>query len=63
MIIFKGIKSQGKVTSFLEFTNESEKVVSIPIPTSVANLISSHLRFLSKAGEDPVERGNEDQSD
>lgn len=63
MIIFKGVNPQGKITSLLEFTNESGKVVSIPVPTQIANLISSHLRLLSSAGEDPVERGNEEQSD
>lgn len=63
MIIFKGVKKQSKATSLLEFTNESEKVVSIPVPTNVADLISTHLRLLSKATEDTVERGNDEQSD
>lgn len=63
MIIFKGVNPQGKITSLLEFTNESGKVVSVPVPAQIANLISSHLRLLSSSGELPVERGNEEQSD
>jgi len=63
MIVFKGTRPQNKVTSFLDFTNQSGKVVSIPVPSQIANLISSHLRLLSNAGENPVERGNEEQSD
>jgi hypothetical protein len=63
MIIFKGSRTENKTTSFLDFTNESKKVVSIPVPTPIADLILAHLRFLSSISEDPVEWGNEEQSD
>lgn len=57
MIIFKGVKDANKTISFIEFSNETGKIVSIPVPRNIANLISFHLRYLSSAPEVP-ETGN-----
>ena len=60
MIILKEIKSENKFTSFLEFTNEHNKVISVPVPVDIANLILSHVRLLSASGNNFIERGNDE---
>jgi hypothetical protein len=63
MIIFKGIRDANKTLAYIDFTNETGKVASIPISRDVANLISAHLRLLSPIREESAERGNDQPSD
>jgi hypothetical protein len=63
MIIFKGIKDANKTLAYIEFTNETGKIASIPVPRDIANLIAAHLRLLSPIREEPAERGNDQPSD
>lgn len=63
MIILNSIKPENKKTSFITFSNEEGKKVVIPIPKVIGDLMSTYLRYLSTEPEQPVERGNEEQSD
>lgn len=63
MIILDGIKPENSKTSFLMFSNDDGKKVIVPVPKVLGDSISAHLRLLSTAPEQPVERGNEEQSD
>lgn len=62
MIIFKGVKPGTNNTTHLIFTNETKKEVWVPVPEEISNVISAHLRLLSTAGEEPIERGNDEPS-
>lgn len=62
MIIFKGAKPGTNATSHLVFTNENNKEVWVPVPAEISNVITAHLRLLSTTNEEPIERGNDEQS-
>ena len=62
MIILKGIKPGANATSHLVFTNETKKEVWVPVPSEISNVIAAHLRLLSTTDEEPIERGNDEES-
>jgi hypothetical protein len=63
MIKLESISNENKKTSFITFSNELGKRVSIPVPKDMADLISKHLRLLSTEPPEKVERAVEENSD
>ena len=61
MIIFKGIRDMNSAVCFLVFSN-GEKEVTVPVLKKIGNLISHHLRLITKDNL-VIERGNEEESD
>lgn len=61
MIIFSGVENINAHMRFLVFVNEKDKSVKIPVPTSIAGLIQSHLNLLSVKDQEEVEYGNEEE--
>lgn len=62
MIILDNIQKDKK-TSHLVFKNENGKKVYIPVPTTVGDLIFSHLKLISTSPQERIDRGNEENSD
>jgi len=63
MITLNSIETCNKKTSLLVFSNEYGKVVSVPIPRALGDLISAYLRLLSSEPPKSVERSQEEISD
>jgi hypothetical protein len=63
MITLNSIETCNKKTSLLVFSNEYGKVVSVPVPKDLGDLISAHLRLLSSEPPKSVEKSQEEQSD
>ena len=62
MIVYDGIRQVSTNLAMLRFTNESGKIVEIPIDEATANRIGKYLVSLSKPNE-PLEIGNDDPSE